>query len=265
MGLQVRQLSYALGAEIIGVDIRKPLDDQSFSELHNAFLQYCVILIRGQRLTQDQHIAFTMRFGKVRPKPTEHLEASEREINTVNSPVNSAQIWHSDGSMTLIPTAASLLRGVELPQVGGDTMFANMYLAYEALSEGMKKLIDGLDGVYFGTKGGRFEERPPAHAHPLVKVHPETRRKSLYIGEKVKQIAGMTAEESKPVLQFLCDHAARPQFCYRHQWRNDDLLVWDNRCTNHIAVGDYDRTKIRHMERTNVTGTQSGYVYHDPL
>jgi taurine dioxygenase len=256
MGLQIRRLSYALGAEITGVDIGKPADDTIFSEIHAAFLEHCVLLFRGQSLTQEQHLAFTQRFGEIRP-----VVASEKEINSVTAPIYSAQIWHTDGSMTLTPTAISLLRGVELPEIGGDTMFANMYLAYETLSDGMKKLVGGLDGVYVGTKG-RSEELPPAHAHPLVKTHPETGRKSLYVGGKVHKIAAMTAEESEPLIQILCNHAARPQFCYRHRWQKDDLLVWDNRCTNHIAVGDYDRTKMRHMERTNVTGTQSGYVYN---
>ena len=156
------------------------------------------------------------------------------------------------------------MRAVEVPDVGGDTMFANMYLAYDTLSERMKKLIAGLHGVHLPGTAQSRRTIPPI-AQPLVRVHPETGRKALYVGEKVSLLVGMTAEESRPLLQFLCRHAARPQFVYRHQWCKDDLLMWDNRCTNHIALGDFDRTQLRHMERATVNGTPSGYVYEGPL
>src|SRR5262249_2725915 len=157
-------------------------------------------------------------------KIRQSMDEMEDEIHSVNAPVSSAQIWHSDGSMTLTPTAISLLRGVDLPEVGGDTMFANMYLAYETLSEGMQKLISALDGVYVRTRG-RAQSGAHAHAPPLVRAHPKTGRKSLYVSAKVHPLAGLTIEESGPLIRFLCAHAARPQFCYRHCWQNNDLLV----------------------------------------
>jgi taurine dioxygenase len=165
----------------------------------------------------------------------------------------------------------SLLRCVELPGVGGDTMFANMYLAYDSLSDGMKKTLAGLDGIHarqrkfdnLTPERAEFLKRQRPVAQPAVRVHPETGRKALYLGEKVKQFVGWTPEESQPLLDFLNRHATRPQFVYRHQWQKDDLLMWDNRCTMHLAVGDFDLTQIRHMERTTIRGTPSGYLYEN--
>lgn len=275
MGLGIRRLSYNLGAEIMGIDIRMPLDDSGFGEIHSKFLEYSILLFRGQPLTREQHVAFSRRFGDLDKNDVIRNDAQLRNKDpvlpeiSVNKPGPnpkpsdySGEYWHSDRSNTSTPALASLLRAVEIPPVGGDTMFSNLYLAYETLSDGIKKLIEGLHGVHAPVKVQTTN--PPLLAHPLVKVHPETGRKSLYIGDKVKQFVGMTPEESAPLIEFLCKHAARPQFVYRHQWQNDDLLIWDNRCTNHCALGDYDKTQNRHMERTTVKGAPSGYVYDGP-
>lgn len=170
---------------------------------------------------------------------------------------------------------ASLLHAVEIPDIGGDTMFSNLYLAYESLSDGMKKIIDALDAVHMmevtaqidtsSTERQAESRRRNTTAQPLVRAHPETGRKALFVGAyKVRRIVGFTADEGRPLLQFLCDHAAQPRFVYRHRWQQGDLLVWDNRCTNHMAVGDFDRSQIRHMERTTVMGSPSGYQYEGP-
>jgi taurine dioxygenase len=182
--------------------------------------------------------------------------------------------WHSDASFKVSPCSISLLHGVAIPDVGGDTQFANMYLAYETLSHGMKKLLEGLEGIHMQeerlldhSSPERLEasRRALTIAHPLVKVHPETGRKSLYIGDKVMQIAGMTVEESKPLIRFLVEHSRRPQFIYCHRWEKDDLLVWDNRCVNHMALANYDRRhQLRHVEKTSVLGMPSGRVYDQP-
>jgi taurine dioxygenase len=180
--------------------------------------------------------------------------------------------WHSDMSFTTEPSLGSLLKSYAVPEVGGDTLFANMYLAYESLSAGMKKLIADLHGIHLsGTRKlandntgiDRMQEQKklnPPVAQPVVRVHPETGRKALYIGEKVKRFDGMTDEESRPLIDYLVRHATKPEFVYRHQWRKNDILVWDNRCTMHQALGDFDETQLRHMERTTVLGTPSGYV-----
>jgi taurine dioxygenase len=159
-----------------------------------------------------------------------------------------------------------------LPKVGGDTLFANMTLAYDTLSDGMKKLISDLHGIHLsGTRkinvADQGNERRnevmklnPPIAQPVVRVHPETGRKAIYLGEKVKRFDGMTEAESKPLIDYLNKHATQPEFVYRQMWRENDLLVWDNRCTLHQALGDFDETQIRHLERTTVKGTPSGYV-----
>ncbi len=279
MSLQIRQLSYALGAEILGVDLREEFDEQTFKEMHAAFLQYSVLLFRKQPLTREQHLAFSKRFGAIEDHDqlVSHVikDPAYRELVINKSPAPAATVWHSDRSFTCVPTMATTLRAIQIPDVGGDTMFSNMYLAYETLSDGMKKLIADVYAIHPSAKLrldhstperlAESQRRNPPVAQPVVRVHPETGRKSLYIEEKVKQLVGMTLPESEPLVQFLCKHAARPQFVFRHQWEKDDLIMWDNRCTNHIAVADYDRSQIRHTEKTCVAGTPSGYAYTGPL
>jgi len=180
--------------------------------------------------------------------------------------------WHSDMSFTTAPSLGSLLKSYAVPEVGGDTLFANMYLAYDALSAGMKQLLADLHGIHQSgtrklandntgvTRAVEQKRLNPPVAQPVVRVHPETGRKALYIGEKVSRFDGMTDEESQPLIDYLVRHATRPEFVYRHPWRKNDIVVWDNRCTMHQALGDFDETQLRHMERTTVLGTPSGYV-----
>ena len=284
MTITIRRLSYALGAEISGVDISKPLDAPMRREIRAAFLEYCVLLFRGRPLTREQHVAFGQQFGEVdmQDEVPKYQHPQYPQILVHKSSANGkvpdkypGKIWHSDHCYRAAPAMATLLRGIEVPSVGGDTMFSNMYLAYEALSAGMKKLIANLHGVHYGGKAridnstqeriAETSRRAPPVAQPLARVHPETGRTTLFVGEKCKQIVGLNAEESMVLLKSLCQHAARPQFVYRHQWQKDDLLMWDNRCTNHIALNDYDQHQSRHMEKTTVKGTPSGYVYEGPL
>lgn len=276
--MEFKRLSHALGAQVIGLDLTRPVNDADFAGVHRAFLDYGILLFRGQEITREQHIAFSRRFGQLDDNgrsPDTDPEFPELTIVTTRpkadgSPSESrytGQLWHSDIPFSLTPAMGSLLRCVELPGVGGDTQFANMYLAYDTLSDGMKKLLTGLDGIH--TRARKFttlsaqraaflkSQRPVAQ--PAVRVHPETGRKALYVGEKVKQFVGLTPEESKPLLDFLNVHAVRPQFVYRHQWQQHDIVMWDNRCTMHLAVGDFEDTGIRHMERTTIKGTPSGY------
>ena len=272
MSLEIRRLSYSLGAEITGMDIRRPFDGDRFEQIHAALLEHSVLLFREQPLTRAQHVAFSRRFGTLYQDTKFRNDAQIRNNDagfpeiSVNKPgpnpkpsEYSGEYWHSDLSNTCTPASISLLRSVEIPPIGGDTLFANMYLAYETLSDGMKKLLDGLHGIHAPLKV--ITNNPPLVAHPLVRTHAETGRKALYIGDKVRQLAGMTVQESAPLIEFLVRHAARPQFVYRHEWRNDDLLMWDNRCTNHYALGNYDKALTRHMERTTVLGAPSGYIY----
>lgn len=282
--LKLRRLSNALGAEVCDIDLTQPMSESTFGEIYRAFLQHGILLFRGQHISREQHIDFSRRFGELdkhdalprdrHPDHPELLLVTNRP-NADGTPSESrytGRSWHTDYSYTTRPALGSLLRCWQLPEVGGDTLFANMYLAYDTLSEGMKKMIAGLHGIHLsGTRrinvaeagSARREEvirlNPPI-AQPVVRVHPETGRKALYLGEKVKRFDGMTEAESTPLIDFLNKHATQPEFVYRQQWRENDLLIWDNRCTLHQALGDFDETQIRHLERTTVKGTPSGYV-----
>ena len=284
MALKLRRLSNALGAEIRDIDVSKPMSEGAFGEIYQAFLNYGILLLRNQDITREQHIEFSRRFGELdrhdalprdrHPDFPELLLVTNRP-NPDGTPSDTrytGRQWHTDMSFTPQPSLGSLLRCYNLPEVGGDTLFANMTMAYDALSEGMKKLIAGLHGIHLSgtrkianetTGTVRAEEQrkinPPV-AQPVVRVHPETGRKALYLGEKVKRFDGMTEEESRPLIDYLNRHATRPEFVYRHQWRENDILIWDNRCTMHQALGDFDETQLRHLERTTVLGTPSGYV-----
>jgi taurine dioxygenase len=279
--MEIRRLSHALGAEVRDVDLRQEMRADDFAAIHQAFLDHGILLFRGQQLTREQHIAFSRRFGELDdndrspdtdPKYPELTIVTTRP-KTDGSPSESrytGQVWHSDLCHSLVPAMGSLLRCVELPGVGGDTMFANMYLAYDTLSDGMKKIVESLHGIHMrkrkfvdvSAERAEFLKRQRPVAQPAVRVHPETGRKTLYIGEKVRQFVGLTPEESQPLLDYLNRHATRAQFVYRHRWQKDDIVMWDNRCTMHLAVGDFDSNSgIRHMERTTVKGTPSGYVY----
>jgi taurine dioxygenase len=279
MSITVRPLSYALGAEIQGVDLAQPLSNSEFDQIHRTFLESGILLFRKQKITREQHIAFSRRFGELdrhdnlprdrHPDYPELLLVTNipQENGKPSDSKYTGQQWHSDMSFTPVPSLGSLLRGITIPPVGGDTMFTNMYRAYDELSDGMKKMIADLHGVHTGSRkvldanSDREKEQKklnPPIAQPVVRVHPETGRKALYIGEKVSRFDGMTVEESKPVIDYLVTHATRPQFVYRHQWQADDIILWDNRCTMHIALGDYPEGEIRHLERTTVKGTPSG-------
>ncbi len=280
MPLTARPLSHAIGAEIAGVDLAKPLSNAEFDQIHRTFLEKGILLFRDQEITREQHIAFSRRFGELdnhdslprdrHPDYPELLLVTNvpKENGQPSDSKYTGQQWHSDLSFTPVPSLGSLLRGITIPPVGGDTMFTNMYRAYDTLSDGMKKLLDGLHAIHTGSRkivdlsSDRATEQKklnPPIAQPVVRVHPETGRKALYIGDKVSCFVGMTEEESRPLIEYLVKHATRPQFVYRHQWRANDIVLWDNRCTMHIALGDYEDGEIRHLERTTVKGTPSGY------
>ena len=295
MALKIRRISHAIGAEVRGVDFARPIDEAAAAELRSAFLDHGILLFRGQSITREQHLAFARLFGEVdQNKVIRRNEVPGfSEISFVMSkptpsgePVTGyaegkfpGQDWHSDKSYVSVPAKATLLRAVVLPEVGGDTMFANGCLSYERLSDGMKKLIDGLEGIHDrdGYKNVLQDRSTPEQAEhtkritrtaqPIVRVHPETGRKALYLGETlVRQIVGMTVAESAPLLDYLKAHMTRPQFVYRHVWQKDDLLIWDNRCTMHVALGDFDRrNQLRHLEKITVIGTPSGYSYVGPV
>lgn len=288
MALTIRRLSNALGAEVLDLSICGPLSEDIQQELRSAFLTYGVLLFRDQDLTPDQHIAFTRIFGEIdtndavpdyrhRQYPEIVLVTNASEGGKPSPTRNIGRQWHSDHSMKTRPTLGSLLHAKELPEVGGDTMFANTYLAYETLSKRLREMLDPLWAVHDVTAARHLRDRPadylaekrsinPPVAQPVVRVHPETGRKALYVSEMMtRTFVGMTEEESAGLLDYLFRHSVRPEFTYRHQWRKHDLIMWDNRCTMHNALADFDQRQNRTMHRTALVGTPSGYVVEEAV
>jgi len=284
--ITVEPFSGALGAEIGGVDLSSALDVQTWAEIHRAFLENIVIVFRDQQLDALRLAGFAERFGPLTRVPyakpgVDHPMVTEliREPDVPASVRNVGDNWHSDQSPRERPSLGFALYCREAPPYGGDTMFANLHLAYDALSDGMKALCDrltvmhsasgkfGADGR--GTSGGikplslgagtqmdTSEEVLRSFAketeHPLVWVHPETGRKALWVtGAYSIRFAGTTREESKPLLDYLNAHAVRPEFTCRVRWRQGTLTVMDNRCTQHYAINDYAGFR-RHMLRVEM-------------
>jgi taurine dioxygenase len=282
MGIVSRRLSNGLGAEISGVELSGSLFSETIREIRKIWLESNIILFRGNTLSPDQQVAITKLLGE--PEPNEsvaHLRHPENAgIILISNEKRgdgkkydrTGQMWHTDHAFIPNPTLASLLYAVELPEVGGDTMFANMYLAYDELSSGMKALLEPLEAVHDNMRGvgqlygeldgatlERIKSKTPPVVHKVIQVHPETGRKSLYVSEMfTTRFVGMTEQESRPLLEFLFHHSVQPQFTYRHQWKVGDLIVWDNRCTMHLALTDYDSGQTRRMHRTCILGSKTG-------
>ncbi len=265
----------ALGAEIVGVDLSRPLDNAAASAIHAAFLDRQVLYFPDQQLDDDGLVGFGRRFGELIAHPFLPHAEGRPEVMAVHkaadAAVNVGGSWHSDMSFLDEPPLGSALHARIVPPAGGDTLFASMYAAYDALSDGMKRLLDGLDAVHdhaerFGAAARLGKTRvneeaveaarktiPPA-THPVVRTHPETGRKALYVNPIfTMHFAGMTRDESRPLLDFLCEHAVRPEFTCRIRWRAGGLALWDNRCTQHYAINDYHGHR-RLMHRVTIAG-----------
>ncbi|GMV55137.1 MAG: taurine dioxygenase [Betaproteobacteria bacterium] len=288
MAIKVRKLSYGLGASITGVDLRSPLDDATMADVRKAWLDHLVVVFPDQVLTPEQQIAFGKRFGPLddhqaapfyrHPEyPEIYLITNHKIGGRPSETKDTGRMWHSDHSFTTRPTMATMLYCREIPSVGGDTMLTNMYMAYESLSDAMKTVLDRLEAVHdvanYHANNPYFRDRDtgqltemkklsPPVAQPVVRVHPETGRKALFVNEgTTTQFVGMTSEESRALLEFLFEHSVRPEFTYRHAWKVNDLLMWDNRCTMHKALADYTHDQPRHMHRLTVLGTPCGRSY----
>jgi len=268
--IEVRPVAGALGAEVVGVDMARELDDEVVGEVRQAFLDHLVIFLRDQKVTPQQQVAFARRFGEpmaypqLRGLPEAPLITPVVKLEHERN--NFGGIWHSDTSYLPQPPMASMLLALEVPPYGGDTMFANQYLAYEQLSDGLKKTLDGLVGVSSSAKAEvsktREDQMKKAGAelqvltgeHPIVRTHPETGRKALYVnGGHTIRFKDMTEEESAPLLHYLCQHAVRPEFTCRFRWRPNSIAFWDNRCVQHNAVNDYQGER-RVMHRIAIEG-----------
>jgi taurine dioxygenase len=266
--LQTRRLSGALGAEILGVDLSRPLDDATFAEIRDIFLDNIVIVLRDQAITPAQQAAFMERFGKVEPHPLgsrRGVEGHPQVMVLENLPGKLGprnDIWHSDLSYDEVPPAASMLFAITMTEGRADTMFCNMYAAYEELSDGLKRVLAGLTAMHTAEplvlevpSRLAIRQAPPAVEHPVVRTHPETGRKALYVNPwYTSHFAGWTPEESRPLLEYLFQRATRPENVYRHHWRVGDVLMWDNRSAMHYGVRDYDDTMPRLMHRVTASG-----------
>ncbi|MGH8705125.1 MAG: TauD/TfdA dioxygenase family protein [Burkholderiales bacterium] len=256
--IEVRRTAGALGAEISGADLSQPLSREQTAEIRRAWLEHLVIFFRDQPLTPAQFMAFAERFGEPVEYPLlKGLEGYPKitEVKKLeHERVNFGGIWHSDTAYLERPPMGSMLLAREVPPYGGDTLFANMYAAYEALSEGMKNMLQGLRAVNSSTKadasrtredrikssGTGDAKREFLAEHPAVRTHPETGKKALYVnpGHTVR-FAGMTEEESAPILAYLFQHQVRPEFTCRFVWQSASIAFWDNRCAQHNPVNDY--------------------------
>lgn len=275
-------LGFALAAEIDGVDLSRPPSPETVADVRRIWHESHVIVFRGAKLGPADIVGFARAFGDLDDHAStpfyrhaefpEILLVTNREIGGKPSETrNTGRNWHSDYSYTGRPAAASMLYCDTRPPVGGDTMFANMVAAYESLSPTMRGIVDGLHAVYDISLTAGLGERDPAKtaevkrlnppiAHPAVRVHPESGRRALYVSERVSHFHGMTTAESQPLIDFLCRHATRPENVYRHQWREGDLVCWDNRTSMHMALADFDQRQPRHMLRATLLGEPSGVV-----
>jgi taurine dioxygenase len=276
--ITVKPMAGTLGAEVAGVDLSGPPDQAAIEDIRRAFHTHQVLMFRDQRLTPEQQLDFGRRFGPLTRSPyIKHMdeypdiiavlkEADEHKISTFGN------AWHSDFSFLDEPPLGSVLYGREIPSHGGDTLFASMYAAYEALSAGMQAMLDPMNAVHtgkpYGVQGiapdlrvsrsiGIARNNPEADretVHPVVRVHPETGRKALFVNAiYTTRFENMSAAESRPLLDFLYAHATQPEFTCRLRWAPGSLALWDNRCTMHYAINDYDGQR-RLMHRITIAG-----------
>ena len=269
--IQVEKLTPNAGAEIRGADLSQPLDERTFKEIHAALIDNGVIFFRDQHLTPAQQKAFGRLFGELHIHPAAPKEVPEHpEILVIHADENSKHVagenWHSDVSCDLEPPMGSILYMHELPPVGGDTLFASMYAAYEALSEPMKRFLEPLTAMHEGEHvyRGRYgvDDRGkvfPKAEHPVIRTHPVSGRKALYVnGGFTTRIKQLPRPESDAVLQFLYRHVETPEFHCRFRWQVNSVAFWDNRCVLHHAMWDYYPQR-RHGHRVTIKGDKPFY------
>jgi len=270
--MKIKRIAGALGAEIPGVNLAAGMTPSLAADLRKVLLEHQVIFLRGQDLNPAQFMAFASAMGEPIEYPfVKGIEGFPHIIEVKkleHEKTNFGGIWHSDTTYLDQPPMGSMLLSREVPPYGGDTMFASQYAAYDALSETMKGLLDGLKGISSSAKadvsktredrikeGGKQEAPTEYRAeHPVVRTHPETRRKALYVNvAHTAGIVGMTDEESAPLLRFLFEHQVKPEFTCRFVWEPNAIAFWDNRCVQHNPVNDYHGFR-RVMHRITLQG-----------
>lgn len=262
--IEVRPLTAAIGAEIVGVDLRGDLDDAAVEAVRAVLLEHLVVFFRDQALSDEEHLALAQRFGplSVSPLATKYQDRpTVTVLDQVSPKGEGADEWHSDNTFMARPPMGSILRAVQLPPLGGDTCFASMYAAYEALSPPIRELVDGLRAVHDITKPmhkaiaaghtildlADMQRRWPPVEHPVVVTHPETGRRALFVNRNsTTHLVGLSERESDTLLPFLLDHVRSPEFQCRFHWQTDSVAFWDNRCVQHYAVADYIERRVMH-------------------
>lgn len=262
-----RRLASTVGAEISGLDLREELSDEVIAELDQALAEYKVIFFRGQPITSEQHVAFARRFGDLEIHPFVPGNTGFPELLRLEKSAEVAgheNSWHNDVSWREFPSRAAILHSIQIPDVGGDTLFSDMYAAYDALEDEVKSLIDGLDAEHdfmqtFGRQVApeRVDEmraKYPVMVHPVVATHPMTGRKALYVNRNfTSSIVGMEKTESDELLRLLCRQAETVEHQCRFVWEVDSIAMWDNLAVQHYASSDY-WPDVRVMERASITG-----------
>lgn len=269
--MELRPLTAALGAEVLGVDLREPITDSMFASLEEALLTHQVLFFREQPIGPQHHRALARRFGEPVPHPAYPSVEGFPEINVLEStPEAPTKIdtWHTDMTFQERPPLGSILRARVVPECGGDTMWASLYGAWEGLSDRMQRYLDGLDAVHSFSHGfrhslaepggyerlrGAVEANPPVR-HPVARVHPRSGRRALFVNRLfTTRLVGLPEPESDATLAFLFDHLETPELSCRFRWRADSIAFWDNRCTLHRPVNDYFPA-LRRMERITIAG-----------
>jgi taurine dioxygenase len=251
--ITLEKLTPIIGAEIDDVDLSKPLSNRQLDELHRALAENQVIFFRDQTITPEQHLAFGRLFGNLHVHPAAPHEAGMPELMKIyadrNSPRANGEGWHTDVSCDPEPPMGSILYIKQCPPSGGDTLFASMYAAYEALSDRMKTYLDGLTAIHdgehvyrglFDNQGQGNQPAYPRAEHPVVRTHPVTSKKALYVNRGfTTRILGVPVDESDGILRYLYEHMENPLFQCRFRWQPNSIAFWDNRCTQHRAMWDY--------------------------
>jgi taurine dioxygenase len=269
--LKTSPLSPALGAEISGVDLRKDLSAAAFAEIEDVWHENLVVVLRDQVLSEDDQVRFAKRFGPLSVSHTRRFNTDNPAVMLISNirengePIGALpdgeMHFHTDQCHQEKPAKGSMLYSIEIPSKGGNTLFANCYRAYETLPEKIKAQIAGKKAINAydydaasRTRGSKIREGIPYQAHPMVRTHPVTKRKALYVNRLMTvAIEGMEAEESDALLNDLFDHQEQPEFVYEHVWRLNDLVLWDNRCTLHARL-DFDPSERRLMRRVVIAG-----------
>lgn len=266
--VEVQPLNPVIGAIVHGIDLAGPISDSTIADIHDAWMEHQVLFFRDQHISPEQHLAFGRHFGDLHIHPAAPYAHGNPELMLIHtdekSRRNNGSGWHSDVSADEEPPLGSILHLHKLPSIGGDTLFANMYSAYEELSEPLQQLLSRLEARHVSDYTGQYgDHKPqrdfPSAVHPVVRTHPVTKKQALFVNSGfTRRILGVTRLESDVLLRMLFEHAASPRFQVRFQWQPYSIAMWDNRCVQHFAIWDY-YPEVRSGIRVTIAGDKPFY------